>query len=274
MSAWTSSAPEQLEAWRRLGTLAQSVVAAPRGRSSTPFSGGSERLGPLLIDYSKQRLDDESKRALVALAEQSELLAAIAKLCAGERVNVTENRAARHMDLRMSANAKAEVADERRRFLALAESVRNGTWRGATGRPAAAVVHIGIGGSHLGPRAGRRRACAGSNGARSPLSRQHGRPRRRSCAGWPGSNNHAGRHRFQELHHVGDGAQRRRGEELVLGAHLRPRRNRPSFRRGNGQHRRSGAIRRSASWLLSPLGLVGRGASRCGRRWACPSPLR
>ncbi len=108
-------------------------------------------MGPLLIDYSKQRLDDESKRALVALAEQSELPAAIAKLCAGEPVNVTENRAARHMDLRMSANAKAEVADERRRFLALAESVRNGTWRGTTGRPAAAVVHIGIGGSHLGP---------------------------------------------------------------------------------------------------------------------------
>ena len=127
------------------------------------FDACSERLGPLLVDYSKQRLNEETQRTLVALAYQSGLPAAIASLFAGEPVNSTENRAALHMDLRAPAPAKADAAgaagaagaadakSERRRFLAFAESVRSGAWRGATGRPVAAVVHIGIGGSHLGP---------------------------------------------------------------------------------------------------------------------------
>ena len=154
MSAWTSSAPEKLDAWQRLGTLAEDVLAASDSCSARGFDACSQRLGPLLVDYSKQRLNAETQRTLVALAHQSGLPAAIASLFAGEPVNATENRAALHMHLRTPAQTQAEATDvrgERQRFLAFAESVRNGTRRGTTGRPIATVVHIGIGGSHLGP---------------------------------------------------------------------------------------------------------------------------
>lgn len=150
MSARKSSAPrppEQLDAWRRLGVLAKNVVAAPR--PSMRFDAASKRLGPLLVDHSNQRFGDDIARALVALAEQSRLSAAIASLFAGDPVNCTEHRAALHMDLR--GNASAGVAAERRRFLDFADGVRSGAWRGITGRPAATVIHVGIGGSHLGP---------------------------------------------------------------------------------------------------------------------------
>ena len=153
MSAWASKAPEKLEAWRQLGVLAEDVVASPKGGTANGLEV-SERLGPLLVDYSKQRLNERTMRTLVALAHQSGLPAAIASLFAGEAVNTTENRAALHTALRSPAGITAsplEIHNERRRFLAFAEDVRDGTWKGYDGRAAATVVHIGIGGSHLGP---------------------------------------------------------------------------------------------------------------------------
>ena len=153
MSAWTSKAPEQLEAWRQLGVLAEDVVGSTEAGTANGFKS-SERLGPLLVDYSKQRLNERIMRTLVALAHQSGLPTAIADLFAGEAVNATENRAAWHTVLRAPVGAApslAEVHNERRRFLAFAEDVRDGTWQGNDGRAAASVVHIGIGGSHLGP---------------------------------------------------------------------------------------------------------------------------
>ena len=106
----------------------------------------------MFADYSKERINARVCKALVELATESALPAAIADLFAGAHVNATEDRAALHTELRKPAGeAKAEVRRERERFLRFAEDVRAGRCRGLTGERIRAVVHLGIGGSHLGP---------------------------------------------------------------------------------------------------------------------------
>jgi glucose-6-phosphate isomerase len=114
----------------------------------------------LYLDYSKQRVDQETLRLLFALAEARNLRGRIEAMFRGERINVTERRAALHVALRMPRDARVEV-DGRDvvaevhavldRMAAFAERVRSGAWLGHTGRPVRNVVSIGIGGSDLGP---------------------------------------------------------------------------------------------------------------------------
>ena len=141
--------PETLAAWRRLATLAAEPRAAEdEGR----FASFSRRLGPLLVDCSKERIDQDVQSVLLDLAAQSELADAIADLFAGAIVNDTENRPALHMELRKpAATAKRGVRETRERFLDLAEKIRAGAYRGSSGKAIDTVLHVGIGGSHLGP---------------------------------------------------------------------------------------------------------------------------
>ncbi len=114
----------------------------------------------LYLDYSKNRVLDETVGLLVALAEQSGLAERIEAMFAGERINVSEDRSVLHVALRMPREASlfvdgvdvvAEVHAVLDRMAAFAERVRSGQWRGHTGRPIRNVVNIGIGGSDLGP---------------------------------------------------------------------------------------------------------------------------
>ena len=106
----------------------------------------------MLVDFSKQSVDDDIVAALVELAAESDVAGAIDDLFSGAPINTTENRPVQHTLLRASEQAcPAEVAEERERFLAVAEAVRTGERRGYTGKPFDAVVVIGIGGSQLGP---------------------------------------------------------------------------------------------------------------------------
>jgi glucose-6-phosphate isomerase len=114
----------------------------------------------LYLDYSKNRVTDETLGLLVALAEQSGLAARRAAMFAGERINVSENRAVLHVALRMPKSASlvldgvdvvAQVHEVLERMAAFAERVRTGEWRGHTGRPIRNVLNVGIGGSDLGP---------------------------------------------------------------------------------------------------------------------------
>ncbi len=114
----------------------------------------------LYLDYSKNRVADETLGLLVTLAEQSGLAARRAAMFAGERINVSENRAVLHVALRMPKSASlivdgtdvvAQVHEVLERMAAFAERVRTGEWRGHTGRPIRNVVNVGIGGSDLGP---------------------------------------------------------------------------------------------------------------------------
>ena len=114
----------------------------------------------LYLDYSKQRVTDETLQLLLELAGACGLQERIAAMFRGDRINTTEDRAVLHVALRAPADARIDldgsnvVTDVHAvldRMAAFAERVRSGAWTGQTGRRIRNVVSIGIGGSDLGP---------------------------------------------------------------------------------------------------------------------------
>ncbi len=114
----------------------------------------------LYLDYSKNRITDETLGLLVELARQSGLRERIEAMFAGARINVSENRSVLHVALRKPPGASlivdgvdvvAQVHRVLGRMGAFAERVRSGEWVGHTGKPIRNVINIGIGGSDLGP---------------------------------------------------------------------------------------------------------------------------
>ncbi len=114
----------------------------------------------LYLDYSKNRVTDETIRLLLDLAEESGVTQRRDAMLRGEHINVSEDRAVGHVALRMprgasfvidGANVVEEVNDVLDRMCEFAESVRSGHWTGYTGKRVRNVVNIGIGGSDLGP---------------------------------------------------------------------------------------------------------------------------
>jgi glucose-6-phosphate isomerase len=114
----------------------------------------------LYLDYSKNRITDETMGLLLQLAEQSGLERRRDMMFAGERINVSENRSVLHVALRMprgtslivdGADVVAEVHGVLDRMADFATRVRSRAWLGHTGKPIRNIVNIGIGGSDLGP---------------------------------------------------------------------------------------------------------------------------
>ncbi len=121
----------------------------------------THRVGALTVDLSKHRVNDRTMELLLDLARHRQVLERIQATQAGEVVNTTEDRPALHTALRLPPDAEVTVDgvnvvpmvhEELDRAVALAERVRGGDWRGATGERITDVVNIGIGGSDLGPR--------------------------------------------------------------------------------------------------------------------------
>ncbi len=118
------------------------------------------RVGDLVVDYSKNRITDETIRRLVTLAETAGMPERAEAMFRGEHVNVTEDRAVLHTALRTPPGSEVRVdghdvipdvhavLDSMERFC---DRVRGGDWTGFTGLPIRNVVNIGIGGSDLGP---------------------------------------------------------------------------------------------------------------------------
>jgi glucose-6-phosphate isomerase len=114
----------------------------------------------LYFDYSKHRITAETMRLLIGLAEESGLRARIDAMFAGEKINVTENRAVLHVALRAprgeaimfdGENVVPKVHEVLDRMADFARGIRDQSWKGHTGRPIRTVINIGIGGSDLGP---------------------------------------------------------------------------------------------------------------------------
>ena len=160
MSAALRSRPEwkALEAHHeqlrdvRLGDLF--AKDATRGERLTAEAAG------LYLDYSKNRLTDETLALLLALAEATGVRARIEAMFAGEPINVTEQRPVLHIALRAPRSESIVVQGDDvvthvhsvlERMAAFATRVRTGAWTGFTGRRIRTVVNIGIGGSDLGP---------------------------------------------------------------------------------------------------------------------------
>ena len=114
----------------------------------------------ITLDFARQRITPESLTALIELADQQGVFIRRAAMFAGEHINITEDRAVLHPALRLprgsslvvdGVDVAAEVHQVLDRMGSFAKAVRNGKWRGATGKRITAVVNIGIGGSDLGP---------------------------------------------------------------------------------------------------------------------------
>src|ERR1700751_3945082 len=118
-----------------------------------------EALG-LYLDYSKNRVTDETLKLLLQLAAESSMRARIDAMFSGEKINITEKRAVLHTALRAPKNATIlvdgknvvpEVHAVLERMADFANRVRSGEWKGHTGKRIRNVINIGIGGSDLGP---------------------------------------------------------------------------------------------------------------------------
>src|SRR5580700_8269523 len=155
--------PER-KAWRELkrhhaemaGQHLRELFAADPGRGERLTA---EAAG-LYLDYSKNRVTDETMRLLVALAEESGVPERRDAMFRGEHINVSEDRAVLHVALRMPADQHlvvdgtdvvAQVHEVLGRMADFANRVRSGEWKGHTGKPVRNVINVGIGGSDLGP---------------------------------------------------------------------------------------------------------------------------
>lgn len=124
------------------------------------FSRYSQQLGPLFLDYSKNRITDQTLEHLFALAQARGVERRREQMFNGDKINFTEQRAVLHTALRNRSSRPVlvdgvDVMPQVRAVLAqmrtFSESVRNGQWRGFSGQPITDIVNIGIGGSDLGP---------------------------------------------------------------------------------------------------------------------------
>ena len=114
----------------------------------------------ILIDFSKNRINDETIALLLSLAEECGLKEAIKAMFAGEKINFTEDRSVLHIALRNRSNSPIYVDGEDvmpavnqvlEQMKSFSESLINGQWKGYTGKAINTIVNIGIGGSDLGP---------------------------------------------------------------------------------------------------------------------------
>src|SRR5580658_180529 len=152
------------EAWKALQTHYKQIKTEhlrdlfakdpKRGERMTVEGAG------LFLDYSKNRITDETLKLLLQLAEESGLKERIQAMFIGEKINITEKRAVLHIALRAPKSAAIYVDEENvvpqvhevlDKMTAFANRIRSGEWKGHTGKRIRNVVNIGIGGSDLGP---------------------------------------------------------------------------------------------------------------------------
>lgn len=149
--------------WKQLDALAQTM----RQRHLRDLWSGTGRVddftvsaGPLLADFSKQRITSQERDALLDLARACRLEQAIDRLLRGDKVNETEDRAALHSALRLPSDHVLPVQGEDVvpavhaslvRMERMVARIHSGQWRGFSGRAIRDVVNIGVGGSDLGP---------------------------------------------------------------------------------------------------------------------------
>jgi glucose-6-phosphate isomerase len=172
MASSAKSRPKQIKvkpltnlaAWKELKSHAREMAGVhlrslfaddpQRGERMTAEGAG------LFLDYSKNRIKDETLRTLLAIAEESKLREHTDAMFSGEKINITEKRAVLHVALRApkgqsilvdGEDVVPKVHEVLDRMSAFCDRVRSGEWKGFTGKPIRNVVNIGIGGSDLGP---------------------------------------------------------------------------------------------------------------------------
>src|SRR5271163_263329 len=151
-------------AWKALGAHYQQIHDTHISQlfADDPTRGDRYTLESegIFLDYSKNRITDETLKLLIQLADESGLKARIDAMFSGEKINITENRAVLHVALRAPKGEKILVDGEDvvpavhavlDKMAGFANRVRSGDWKGHTGKRIKNVINIGIGGSDLGP---------------------------------------------------------------------------------------------------------------------------
>jgi glucose-6-phosphate isomerase len=163
MSAKIAPLPSR-PAWKSLAAHAEAIKSTTLRElfKDDPARGTrltAEACG-LFLDYSKNRVTDETLKLLVALAEESGLKQHTEAMFTGEKINTTEDRAVLHIALRApkSESIKVDgedvvplVHDVLDKMSTFADRIRSGEWKGYTGKRIRNVINVGIGGSDLGP---------------------------------------------------------------------------------------------------------------------------
>src|SRR5882757_539105 len=158
------STPTKRNAWKSLESHYKKIKGLHLRKlfSDDPKRGQRLTLDAvgLFLDYSKNRITDETLKLLIQLAQESGLRARIDAMFSGEKINITENRAVLHVALRAPKGEQIVVDGEDvvpavhavlDKMAAFADRVRSGAWKGHTGKRIRNVINIGIGGSDLGP---------------------------------------------------------------------------------------------------------------------------
>jgi glucose-6-phosphate isomerase len=152
------------EAWKALAAHYKTAAGVHLRQLFAQDSKRGERMTAeavgLYLDYSKNRITDETLKLLLQLADESGLRGRIDAMFRGEKINVTENRAVLHVALRAPKGASIVVDGENvvpevhavlDKMAEFSDRVRTGAWKGHTGKRIRNVINIGIGGSDLGP---------------------------------------------------------------------------------------------------------------------------
>ncbi|HEI3522750.1 TPA: glucose-6-phosphate isomerase [Escherichia coli] len=157
--------PTQTAAWQALqkhfDEMKDVTIADLFAKDGDRFSKFSATFGDqMLVDYSKNRITEETLAKLQDLAKECDLVGAIKSMFSGEKINRTENRAVLHVALRNRSNTPIlvdgkdvmpEVNAVLEKMKTFSEAIISGEWKGYTGKAITDVVNIGIGGSDLGP---------------------------------------------------------------------------------------------------------------------------
>lgn len=156
--------PTRTPAWRKLkrhsGAMADVHMRDLFEQDKERFSKFSLEWEDILLDYSKNRITEETFKMLLSLAKSVKLNEAVQSMFRGDRINVTENRAVLHTALRNKSgkpvfveghDVMPEVKAVQAKMKRFVKKVLSGEWKGYTGKPITDVVNIGIGGSDLGP---------------------------------------------------------------------------------------------------------------------------
>lgn len=218
----------------------------------------------LLLDYSKNLINDDSLALLIQLAEQAGLPRSIEALYKGEQVNASEHRAALHTALRSPIGRRlvldgVDIIPQVHRVLhqltELVSRVHSGLWRGYSEKPIKEVVNIGIGGSFLSAAGFRSPAPLHPARRALPLPGQYRRKRIPRAHRTPESGNHAV-HRFQQVLRYARNPEEHPGRTRLVPGHGRPGRGAAStLHRRDQQSQGSHRIRHPRREHLSHVGL-------------------
>ena len=156
--------PTTTESWKKLSDHYKKIkdvhMKTLFAEDPERFKKFSLRFNDILVDYSKNRMTDETLNLLLSLVEEIDLKGAIEKMFTGDKINETENRAVLHVALRNKRNTPIYVDDEDvmpnvitvlEKMKSFSDKIISGQWKGFTNIKISDVVNIGIGGSDLGP---------------------------------------------------------------------------------------------------------------------------